>query len=117
MLRKNWVVTPSTAPQRNTRPTCDAMYGHRMNSPDDKPTPAPTMPGPTMRQRLRGASGRSRTTGQEGVGVVNRALLYNAQFPTPNFQLPTGRSTEGGESRQTGMPVRIPPRSLDLPEL
>ena len=63
MFKKNCVVTPRIAPQRKTRPTCEAMYGHRMNSPDERPTPAATTPGPTMRQRLVGGSGRSRTTG------------------------------------------------------
>src|SRR5262245_30044458 len=62
MFRKNCVVTPSTAPHRNTRPTCEAMKGQRMNSPDESPTPAATTPGPTIRQRSDGGSGRSRTT-------------------------------------------------------
>ena len=62
MLRKNCVTTPTIEPHRNTRPTWDAMYGHRMNSPDERPTPAATMPGPTMRQALAGISGKSRTT-------------------------------------------------------
>jgi hypothetical protein len=32
-----------------------------MNSPDERPTPAATTPGPTMRQSCRGDSGSSRT--------------------------------------------------------
>jgi hypothetical protein len=63
MFRKNCVTTPTAAPQRKTRPACEAMYGQRMNSPDEIPTPAATMPGPTIFQRLRGGSGRSRTSG------------------------------------------------------
>jgi hypothetical protein len=63
MFRNHWIATPTTAPQRKTRPTCDEMYGQRMNSPEASPTPAPTMPGPTMRQVFVGGSGRSRTCG------------------------------------------------------
>ena len=55
------MTTPTTAAQRKTRPTCDAMNGHRMNSPEERPTPAATMPGPMMLQVLLGRSGRSRT--------------------------------------------------------
>src|SRR4029453_14793573 len=62
MFRKNCVVTQSTAPHRNKRPTWEAIEGQRMNSPDERPTPAATTPGPTMRQRFEGGSGRSRTT-------------------------------------------------------
>src|SRR6266536_595371 len=48
------------------------MYGQRMNSPDASPTPAPTMPGPTIFQVWVGGSGRSRTCGA-GRFLVGRA--------------------------------------------
>ena len=54
MFRNHWIITPTTAPQRNTSPTWLEMYGQRMNSPDASPTPAPTMPGPTIFQVLVG---------------------------------------------------------------
>ena len=50
MFRKNCVTHPTSAPQSRMSPTCDAMYGHSTNSPDDRPTPPATMPGPTSRQ-------------------------------------------------------------------
>jgi hypothetical protein len=63
MLRNHCTTTPTTAPHRNTSPTWEEMYGHRMNSPDASPTPAPTRPGPMIRQILAGASGRSAVFG------------------------------------------------------
>ena len=74
MLRKNCVPTPSSAPHRKMRPTCEAISGQRMNSPDDSPTPAATRPGPTMRQRSRGASGRSRTWRSDASRVSGRRV-------------------------------------------
>src|SRR5215217_6545468 len=61
MLMNHWVAMPIAAAHRNTRPTCEAMYGQRMNSPDARPTPAATTPGPITRHVERGGSGTSRT--------------------------------------------------------
>src|SRR3954452_11218913 len=74
MFRNHWTTTPTTAPQRNTRPTWLEMYGQRMNSPEASPTPAPTMPGPMIFQVFVGGSGRSRTCGA-GRFFVGRANL------------------------------------------
>ena len=51
-----------------------------MNSPEEMPTPAATTPGPTMRQRLRGGSGRSRTSGAGKLRAVGYQTILNPSW-------------------------------------
>ena len=73
MFRKNCVARPTSAAQTNTRPTWEAMYGKRMNSPDARPTPAAMMPGPMMRQVDAGGSGSGLISGLARYFVGNRS--------------------------------------------
>src|SRR3954447_3439138 len=59
MLRKYWIVTPTTARYRNPIPALALMYGQRMYSPDPTPTPARITLGPSTLRSGKG-SGMSR---------------------------------------------------------
>src|SRR3954466_16310319 len=59
MLMKYWVARPTAAAQRKTSPTWLAMNGNSTNSPEARPTPAATTPGPTIRQVEDGGGGSS----------------------------------------------------------
>src|SRR5918997_3957153 len=77
MLMKYCVSSPTIAAQRNTSPTCEAMNGHRMYSPEAIPTPTRITLGPTS-LRSGGASGSSRrVTGPicaSGIGAGATAM-------------------------------------------
>src|ERR1044072_4647215 len=73
MFRKNCVTRPTSAAHTNTSPTCEAMYGKRMNSPLASPTPAAMMPGPMIRQVDRGGSGNGRISGLARYFAGNRS--------------------------------------------
>ena len=73
MFRKNCVARPTSAAHTNTRPTCEAMYGKRMNSPLASPTPAAMIPGPMIRQVDLGGSGKGLISGLARCFAGNRS--------------------------------------------
>ena len=76
------------------------MYGYRMNSPEARPTPAATTPGPMIRHVERGGSGRSRCSGAGRcrVGKASTteeldAYSLRADMTTPSSTHPDDMST------------------------
>src|SRR3954471_19129679 len=85
MLRKYWIVTPTTARYRKPMPAFALMYGHRMSSPDPPPTPARITLGPRT-LRSGSGSGMSRySIGGRGALRASGAYCGSASaVPRPN---------------------------------
>src|SRR5918996_5076479 len=109
MLRKNCVSRPTKAAHTNTSPTWLAMYGYRMNSPEARPTPAATTPGPMIRHVERGGSGRSFNSGAGTCRVGKASTTEEPDAYSLRADMTTPSSTHLDDRRPTQVMASVVP--------